>query len=486
MPAGMKSYGVVAVMRTRRRKFALTLALSLPAGFALLGPACAETISGALAKAYMNNPQLNAQRAGTRAVDENVPRATSGFRPTIAATADAGHQFNESWTPSRINPNTGVTTPGNMVGSFTNPRGFGVTVQQNLFNGNRTVNGVKQAESQVLQSREQLRSVEQTVLANGAISYMNVLRDTAILNLRNNNVKVLEQQLKQTRDRFQVGEVTRTDVAQAESALAIGRSDAFVAHSNLLTSLAVYRQIIGEQPRSLAPAQPLSALLPKTVKAATDLALREHPDVVAALHAADSASIAVKIAEGVLYPTVNLTGNLQRRYDVQNIRDTRTATASIVGALNIPIYDGGASYASIRQAKETWGQAQLQADVQRETVRAAVVSSWGTFENAARVIQAQQAAVRATEIALAGVREEAKVGQRTTVDVLNAQQLLLNARVQLVTAQRDRVANSYTLMLSIGQLLAQNLNLKVTPYDPTVHFDQVRGKWWGVRTPDGR
>lgn len=478
---GNRVQGVVlsTVDQVRIRRVALaSTALALMT--CVCAAAQAETISGALAKAYMNNPTLNAQRAGTRAVDENVSRSMSGFRPTVTATGDAGLQFNETWRPATGN------TPGSTTRTDTMPRGVGLTVQQNIFNGNRTVNGVRQAESQVLQSREQLRSVEQSVLANGAVAYMNVLRDTAISNLRSNNVRVLEQQLKQTQDRFQVGEVTRTDVAQAEAALAIGRSDAFVAQSNLANSLAVYRQIIGEQPKSLSPAQPLSALLPKTVKAATELALKEHPDVVAALHAADVASLAVKISEGALYPTANLTGNVQKRYDNLNVPDSRVATASIVGQLNIPIYDGGLSYANIRQAKETHGQARMQVEVQRETVRAAVVSSWGTFENAARVIQAQQSAVRAAEIALEGVREEAKVGQRTTLDVLNAQQALLNARVQLVTAQRDRVVNSYALMLSVGQLLAEKLRLKVTPYDPVVHFDQVKGKWWGARTPDGR
>ncbi len=465
---------MVEKRRRLRNQFFPVSAFCLIAGTFNCGPVLAETISGALAKAYSNNPQLNAQRAGTRAVDENVPRTTAGFRPTINVTGDAGIQYNNAVTSAGLNEST------------TNPRGVALTVQQNLFNGNRTVNGVRQAESQVFQSREQLRSVEQTVLANGAIAYMNVLRDTAIFNLRSNNIRVLEQQLKQTGDRFQVGEVTRTDVAQAEAAVALGRSDSFVAQSNLQNALAVYRQIIGEQPRSLSPAQPLTALLPKNVKTATELALREHPDIVAALHAADAASLAVKISEGALYPSANLTGTLQRRSDLSNVRDTRATTASIVGQLTIPIYDGGANYASIRQAKETYGQARLQADVQRETVRAAVVSSWGTYENAALVIQAQQSAVRAQEIALAGIREEANVGQRTTFDVLNAQQLLLNARVQLVTAQRDRVANSYVLMLAIGRLLAENLGLKVIPYDPVVHFDQVKGKWWGVRTPDGR
>lgn len=439
-------------------------------------PAAAETISGALAKAYHTNPQLNVQRANNRVANENIPRATSGYRPTITANADAGLQNNDS-----IRPGAGFRTQVDTL-----PRGYGVTIQQNIWNGNRTINTVRQAESQVMLSREQLRSVEGTVLANGAIAYMNVLRDTAILNLRNNNVRVLEQQLKQTQDRFQVGEVTRTDVAQAEAALAVGRSDAFVAQSNLLNSIAVYRQIIGDQPKSLSPARPLDRLIPKARNTAVQNALREHPDIIAALHNADAAALAVKVSEGALLPTVNVQGNVQQRFDLQNVAGTRARTASIIGQLSVPLYDGGLATSSIRQAKEQHGAARLQVELQREAVRAAVVSSWGQWENSARVIAAQQAAVRAAEIALAGIREEARVGQRTTFDVLNAQQQLLIARVNLVTAQRDRVVNSYTVMQSVGQLTAIRLGLKVTPYDPGVHYDQVRGKWWGVRTPDGR
>ncbi|MBM3607761.1 MAG: TolC family outer membrane protein [Alphaproteobacteria bacterium] len=443
-------------------------------------PASAETISGALAKAYSNNPQLNVQRANTRVVDENIPRATAGYRPTITASGDAGLQQNEAWRPQ-----TGFV-PGTSTTSNTMPRGYGLTVQQNIWNGNRTLNSVRQAESQVMLSREQLRSVEGIVLANGAIAYMNVLRDTAILNLRNNNVRVLEQQLKQTQDRFQVGEVTRTDVAQAEAALAVGRSDAFVAQSNLQNSIAVYRQVIGAQPKSLSPARPLDRMMPKARNSAIQNALRTHPDIVAALHNADAASLAVKVSEGALMPTVNLQGNVSQRFDLQNVAGTRARTASIVGSLSIPLYDGGLATATIRQAKEQYGAARLQVELQREAVRAAVVSNWGQWENSARVIAAQQAAVRAAEIALAGIREEARVGQRTTFDVLNAQQQLLIARVNLVTAQRDRVVSSYTVLQATGDLNAQRLGLKVTPYDPGVHYDQVRGKWYGVRTPDGR
>ena len=451
-------------------------AYALSVGFAVAFGAAnaqAETMSGALAKAYLNNPDLNVQRAGTRIANEGVSRAQSGYRPNVNLTADLGLQHLETGQPGRA-----ATT--------TYPRGFGVQVQQNLFDGFRTRNTVRRSESIVFQTREQLRLVEQNVLANGAASYMNVLRDTAILNLRENNIKVLEQQLQQTRDRFEVGEVTRTDVAQAEAALAQGRSEALLAQTNLRNSLAVYEQIIGVAPRRLSPARPLQGMLPRSREQALQQALADHPAIVAALHTADAASLAVRVAEGALYPTLNVVGSVQRRYDSGNQPGTRSTQSSIIGQLNVPIYQGGANYANIRQAKEEYGQARLVVDVQRAQVRAALVSAWGIWQSSQQVIRAREAAVRAAEIALAGVREEANVGQRTTFDVLNAQQILLNARVDLVAAQRDRVVASYALKAAVGQLSAPNLRLNVPFYDATVHFDQVKNKPWGVRTPSGR
>ncbi|MDB5569248.1 MAG: bepC [Hyphomicrobiales bacterium] len=458
----------------------IRLAIGVCAGVsASVGVVSAETISGALAKAYVSSPDLNAQRAATRGVDENIARTQAGYRPTVSATADFGLQHTET-TTNRVGSSGGSTS------SETFPRGVGVTVTQNIWNGNRTINGVRQADSQVLQSREQIRVTEQTLLGNAATSYMNVLRDTAILNLRRNNVEVLEEQLRQTRDRFSVGEVTRTDVAQSEAALAQGRSDAFVAQSNLQVSLANYRQFIGEQPRSLAPAQPLVRLTPRTLDTAIALSQKEHPAIQSALHNADAAEIAIKLAEGQLYPTLGVTGAVTRRYDLQNQPGSRQYNASVVGLLSVPIYEGGAVYAQVRQAKEQFGQARLLADVQREQVRAFVVSSWGVWQNSRQLVDSVQAQVRAAEIALNGVREEARVGQRTTLDVLNAQQALLNARVNLVTAQRDRVVSSYALLASVGQLSARTLGLAVANYDPTIHYEQVKDKWIGLRTPDGR
>ena len=441
------------------------------------GAARSETISGALAKAYGFSPDLGQQRAATRATDEAIPRATAALRPVIAATASAGKA-------TAIADNN-VTNKHSKINTF--PRTAGVTLTQTLYNGNRTTNTIRQAESQMFGSRETLRQSEQTVLNAAATAYMNVLRDTALLRLQENNIEVLSQQLKQTRDRFQAGEVTRTDVAQSESALALGNANAFTARSNLQNSLAVYRQLIGEQPKNLSPAKPLDALVPKTLNAAIDASQSEHPQIQAALHAVDAAALNVKIQEGTLYPTLSAQGSVQNTWDVASTTPhAKVLTMQVLGTLSVPIYDGGLSYANIRQAKEQLGQSRLLADLQRETVRSAVVSAWGAYQNTKAVITSFQASVRGNEIALNGIREEARVGQRTTLDVLNAQQTLLNSRVNLVTAQRDQVVNSYALMLAMGRLSAATLRLAVQTYDPTVHYDQVKGKVWGLRTPDGR
>lgn len=463
---------------SRLRLLGSALSLALASAF-LCAPASAETISNALARAYGFSPDLNQQRAGVRSVDENMPNALSGYRPTVTVTSDIGRAWQEQHAGSS------AKTPGDTRAS-TNPRGAGVSVTQNVWNGNRTMNGVDRAETQIFAAREQLRLTEQNVLSSAATAYMNVLRDTAILNLRRNNVEVLEQQLRQTRDRFQVGEVTRTDVAQSEASLAQGQADAFTAQSNLQTSIANYRSSIGDEPKNLQPARPLDKLIPPSLQAAIGMSEMEHPALQAARFTAEAAGINVKVIQGQLYPTLGVTGSLTRRNDAISSPDTATNSASIVASLSVPIYEGGAVYANVRQAKELFQQSQLQADLQRETIRAQVVSAWGVWSNSSAVIQAAQAQVRAAEIALNGVREEAKVGQRTTLDVLNAQQTLLNARVLLVTAQRDRVVGSYSVVAASGRLSANTLGLDVVPYDPTVHYAQVKGKWIGTGTPDGR
>jgi outer membrane protein len=444
------------------------------------GPVSAqESLQRSLARAYGNNPELNAQRANVRAVDELVPQALSGFRPRVTGAADVGRAYFES---------VNRATPGRARGRTSDaysPRGVGLQVDQTLFNGFRTENQTRAAESRVLGARETLRNTEQTVLFNGVTAYMNVLRDTAILNLQRNNVEVIEEQLRQTNDRFRVGEVTRTDVAQSEARLALARANASVAQGNLRASIATFRQRIGVEPKRLNPANPIENLLPRSLDAAVAMGLREHPAIIAALHGVDSQQLQVKVVEGELLPTIGLSGSLARRWETQS-SDTELYSASLVARLSVPIYEGGQTYSRVREAKETLGERRIQVDQQRDVVRQAVVASWSSLESIKDQIRSAQAGVRAAETALAGVREEARVGQRTTLDVLNAQQELLNARVTLITAQRDRVVASYSVLASVGRLSARTLALNTVRYDPSVHYGQVRDKWIGLNTPDGR
>ncbi len=445
-----------------------------------VGGVSAETLESALAKAYGNNPSLNAQRAGVRATDENVAQAKSGYRPQITGTADIGRTFSKY---DDRQPQT-LLGGGEQISRLT-PRGFGVQLNQTIFDGFRTDNSVRRAESGVFAAREDLNTTEQDILVNAATAYMNVLRDTAILDLQRNNVEVIDEQLRQTRDRFNVGEVTRTDVAQAESRLAAARSQASQAEASLRASIAQYRQFVGVEPRQLAPGRPLDRLTPGSVDAALKIAFGEHPAIKAALHQVDAAELQVKIAQGALAPQLGVRASVDQRYDSRSSND-ESLQASAVATLTVPIYEGGQAYSATRQAKEQVGQARLQADWVRDQVRAAVVSNWGALEAARAQIQAAQAQIDAAETALSGVREEARVGQRTTLDVLNAQQELLTARVNLIQAQRDRVVASYQLVSAMGRLTSRALGLAVNHYSPKIHYDQVKDLWIGTTTPDGR
>ncbi|WP_024880441.1 TolC family outer membrane protein [Methylosinus sp. LW3] len=458
----------------------------LALGLAAPSAAGAETLKEALARAYRGNPDMNQQRANVRAKDEDAPKAAAGMRPKASISASAGPQNSNIKIPAGRSQLTGQRTY--MYDEYVGyPRGATLSLSQTLYDGGRTGNSVRQAESGVYAAREGMRLTEQATLQNGATAYMNVLRDTAVLDLRKNNVAVLEQQLERTRDRFAVGEVTRTDVAQAESTLAQARTELYGAQGQLKTSVATYRQIIGAEAKNLQPAQSVESLLPKSLDQAIAVAIVEHPGVVAAQHQVDVAASAVKVAEGALAPTLSVAAQLSQQYDsFLGSPATRQFSAGASGRLDVPIYQGGSEYASIRQAKEQLGQARFNADLQRDSVRASVVSSYAQLDTARASILSGQAAVKAAEIALRGVREEAQVGQRTTLDVLNAQYALLNARVSLIIAQRERVVASYAALGSIGRLSADSLKLDVVAYDPTTHFEQVRGMWIGVDTPAER
>lgn len=458
------------------------LVIGTAAALAALGTgAFADTIETALSQAYQNNPQLNAQRASVRATDENVPQALAGYRPRISVTGSGGVQYNDTKTSTTVG-NATVTTQSN---NTFYPRGVGATATQTLFNGFQTGNRTRQAESQVAAARETLRTVEQAVLLDAVTAYMNLLRDTAILDLQRRNVEVIQEQLRQTRDRFNVGEVTRTDVAQAESRVAAAQSQMLQAQSNYVTSRAIYRRVIGVEPGKLAPGTPVDRLSPRTLPLAVAQGQAENPSVSAAEYGVDVAALQVKVSEGALYPVVTVQGSVQQNFE-PSANVERQFTAAAIGQITVPIYQGGSEYSLIRQSKETVGQRRLELAVNRDQARANVVQAWGQLDAAKAQIEATRAQVTAAEIALNGVREEARVGQRTTLDVLNAQQELVNARVALVTAQRDRVVASYTLLSATGRLSAAVLGLQVPIYDVITHYQQIRDSWFGVRTPDGR
>jgi outer membrane protein len=440
----------------------------------------AETLESALIEAYRSNPSLNSQRAAVRATDENVPQALSGYRPKITASGSVGELYQDTTTKTTSAPNPYINLNGTVA-----PVSYGITATQTLFNGFQTGNRTRQAESQVLAARETLRSTEQTVLLNAATAYMNLLRDTAILDLQKRNVEVLQEQLRQTRDRFNVGEVTRTDVAQSESRLAAGRSSVLTAEANYKTSAAIYRQVIGHDPVNLTAASPVDRFSPRTQTEAVAFGNAQHPNVLTAQYNVDAALSQVKVAEGALMPNLSLQGSVQKN-QMSSLTAVSALNLQVLGVLTVPIYQGGAEYSAIRQAKETLGQRRIDLDTTRDSVRQGIVQSWGQLEAAKANIEATQAQVQASEIALNGVREEARVGQRTTLDVLNAQQELVNARVSLVSAQRDRVVASYALLAAVGRLSPQTLGLRVPVYDAQVHYQQVRDSWAGVRNPDGR
>jgi outer membrane protein len=445
-------------------------------------PALADTIEAALVRAYQNNPQLNAQRATVRATDENVPQALSGYRPKVALTASAGYQYTD--THSTFGGNATQIVRSEVHGTDA-PRSAGLTITQPLYNGNQTANKTRAAESQVSGAREGLRVLEQTILLAAATIYMDYLRDAAIVEVHRSNVRVLEQTLKQTRDRFSVGEVTRTDVAQSEAQLAAGKTQLLAAEATLTTTKANFHRIIGNEPDALAPGSPVDRYLPGTLPGAVELSLIENPNVTAAMYGIDVNFLQVKVNEGALLPTVTMQASVQQSYE-QSLQVYRSFGASAIAQVSVPIYQGGAEYSLIRQSKESLAQQRLVLEQTRDQTRANTVTAWGQLVAGKAQVASAQSQVTASEIALNGVRDEARAGQRTTLDVLNAQQALVNARVALVTAQHDRVVASYAVLSAVGRFSPQVLKLPTSVYDPSVHYQQVRDAWYGVRTSDGR
>ncbi len=439
--------------------------------------ASAETLSDALASAYKSNPRLDAARATLRATDEEVARAHSGFRPTITGNADITHT--DQTTTSRID--------GSKNSTDLSSSGYSVNAVQPLFRGFRVVNQVKEAEAGVRAGRETLRITEQAVLLDVVTFYLDVVRDTAIVRLRENNVAVLTRELKATRDRFSVGEVTRTDVAQAEARRAASVSALDLARSNLQTSRGNFERAVGRPPSNLVEPRPNDKRLPRSLEDAIAISARESPAVVGALYREQAARHTVDRIWGELLPSAQLEASYAHRHrPSDSINDSDTTT--VRGTLTVPLYEAGDVRARVRQAKHTHVARLQEIEQNRTEAQASVVQAWSSLAAARAQVVSDQAQVDATRTALQGVREEEKVGQRTLLDVLNAEQEALNAEVNLVTTKRNLVVASYALLNSVGRLNIQELGVSNTVYDPEVHYFEVRRKWYGISIThaDGR
>lgn len=461
----------MSIFRKTAAAAALSTALSV-----LPHAVSAETIYGAMEKAYQNNPDLNAVRAGLRATDEGVPIAKAGYRPRISATATGSLIREES--------ELGLAGGGSATEDF-HTGSAGITITQQIFDGFQTLNNVRAAEANVFSSRETLKANEISILLAAAQSYANIARDQRIVSIRRQNLSFLREQLNAANARLEVGEGTRTDVSQAEAELASAQALLVNAVAQLKQSEAVYVQIVGDAPTRIKQPSPASKALPKSLDQAVATGLREHPTIAAAQYNVDAAGYGVKSAEGTMLPGVVVQGALERSTG-NSPGSLDGNTASITARLEIPLYQGGAEYGQIRQAKERLGQQRILVDSARLEVQQTIVSAHAELEAALANITANRSQVSAANMALEGVIEERKVGQRTTLDVLDAQQSVLVAEESLVASQRNAVVASYSLLASMGRLTIKSQGLQVAEYRAEEHYEAVKDKWFGLRTVDGR
>src|SRR5262245_34705326 len=450
--------------------FAITLAA------ALAQEVRAEALPEALVRTYQGNPQLNAERARLRGVNEGVPQALAAYRPQLLATLTGGVQQ----VRNLFFDNTIQTTTLN---TWT----IGFTVTQTLFNGFKTANSVRQSEAQVMSGREALRNTGQGVLLDAVTAYTNVIANQSLVEAQRINVTFLRETLATTKKRLEGGDVTPTDVAQAEARLSRGQADLNAAEVGLAISQALYAQVIGAPPGRLVAPGSIERLLPRTREDALAISRKEHPAILAAMYDIDVAQLGAKIAESSLLPTLSVQGSVQRQWENDPTLSAKgNDIASLLGTANVPLYDGGLAASQIRQAKEIAMQARIVLELIRNQTQTAVLSAWVTFEGAKVALAAAEAEVRAATIALAGVQKEAQAGQRTTLEVLNSQQDLTAARAQLICAQPDRLLAASAPRGGVGRLHVKTLGLNTPDDAPEVHYLQVRDASHGLRTPAGQ
>lgn len=426
----------------------------------------AETVFEALSEAYRSNPDLQAQRAYLRSVDENVAIAKSGYRPSIALTG----QYGNSKKDNSLNDNEEGGESHTLA----------ATISQPLFSGFSTVNSVKSADSAARSEQYSLANYEQAIFLNASEAYLNVVRDKAIVDLQKNNEKLLKKQLDETQERFNVGELTRTDVAQAKSSYSQAVASRISAEGTLEVSKAVYKQVIGKDPKDLAEPDNIHTFLPANFDKALSFTLDNNFAVLQAKQALQSRDYAVKANYGALAPQVSAQGSISKsKNNPKHFGDPSATVDDVTWGLNatIPLYDAGENRARIRQSKYAKWQAQEQVLSAQRSAVSAITSSWESMVTNDAKIKALVDQVEANEIALEGVKKEEALGNRTVLDVLDAFQTLLNSQVEVVKARREYYLSAMQVMQAMGKLTARNLKLDVELYNPKVYYKETRDKW---------
>ena len=444
------------------------LACALPAALS------AQTIEEAMAEAYRSNPQLLAQRARVRSTDEQVPQALAGWRPTVDMTADAGGAHYETNISSTTSP----------ARQDREPKSTKIELSQPLYRGGRTSAATSEAENNVKAERARLVTVEQRVLLDAATAYLDLYREIAVLDLNRGNEQVLRRQLDATRDRFQVGEITRTDVFQAEARLARAIADRIKAEGDLEISRASYVRVIGVAPPAELTLPPAPDRLPdEKDKAIRDAAI-QNPAVIAAEFDQRAARDRVDGAAGELLPTFKIVASAGKDWESSN-ESSRISNLEAKLKFSMPLYEAGATYARVRGAKQAAAERQNLIDKERRDAVQTATRAWDTLLSARARVDSFDSQIRAATVALEGVEREAAVGSRTVLDVLNAEQELLDAKVNHVRAQRDELVAAFELKSAVGHLVAEQLALKVDLYDPAINYDESRGKWLGTSVKGG-
>ena len=447
-----------------RKTFMLSAAVS---AFAFSGNAYAETLNEALIKAYLNNPTLKSERANVRATDETVSQALANWRPDVTWDGSIYRSQNEN-NARTGNQRTQSITPLSSTFSVTQP----------IFRGFRTVSATNEAEANVKADRWRLVNQEQTVLLDTVTTYSNVVRDMAVLELNKNNEQVLKRQLEATKDRFEVGELTRTDVSQAEARYSKSTADRIQSEGDLESSKAKYKNLVGDLPVDLSvPSLPTD--LPLNAEEAIEKAQKNNPEFLAAYFDEEASIENIDEQAGSLLPELNLVASTSTNLESSS-KDSRSEEAKIGLTLSIPFYQQGSVYSKVREAKQTAAEKRMDMEQARRDAVESAMSGWESLVTARARIQSFLTQIRAAEVALDGVQREASVGSRTVLDVLDAEQELLDAKVELVRAQRNELVAVYELKQAVGDLTAEKLGLDTGIYDPNVHYDEVRDAWVGT------